>query len=143
MRLSDDAIERDIILYHTLLAARQQEPQRRASNSQDISELVWTIDGLQPDKGHETLSGVRELIGKRVGLAEPWLASATEAVRRLIVLARQGTERLGTPGRMWMSDKPDAFVNTIAAPFPGTPHRYCPNNLLRALAKPGLAMDSH
>ena len=114
-----------------------------ASDYQDISELVLTIDGLQPEKGHETLYVVRELIGKRVWFAEPLLSSATEEVRRLSVLARQWTERLRTPGRMWMSDKQDAFVATIAATFPGTPHRYCPNHFLRALAKPVLDMARH
>jgi hypothetical protein len=143
IRLSDDAIERYIILYQTMLAARQQDPQRMASDYQDISELVLTIDGLQPEKGHETLYVVRELIGKRVWFAEPLLSSATEEVRRLIVLARQWTERLSKPVRMWMSDKQDAFVDTIAATFPGTPHRYCTNHFLRALAKPVLDMDSH
>ena len=143
MRLSDDAIERYIILYHTRLAARQQDPQRRANDYQDISELVLTIDGLQPEKGHETLYVVRELIGKRVWFAEPLLSSATEEVRRLIVLARQWTERLSKPVRMWMSDKQDAFVDTIADTFSGTPHRDCTNHFLRALAKPVLDMDSH
>jgi len=143
MRLSDDAIERYIILYQTMLAARQQDPQRMASDYQDIAELVLTIDGLQPEKGHETLYVVRELRGKRVWFAEPLLSSATEEVRRLIVLARQWTERLSKPVRMWMSDKQDAFVDTIAATFPGTPHRYCTNHFLRALAKLVLDMDSH
>jgi len=143
IRLSDDAIERYIILYQSMLAARQQDPQRMASDSQAISELVLTIDGLQPEKGHETLYVVRELIGKRVWFAEPLLSSATEEVRRLIVLARQWTARLSKPVRMWMSDKQDAFVDTIAATFPGTPHRYGTNHFLRALAKPVLDMDSH
>ena len=142
-RLSDDAIERYIILDQTMFAARQQDPQRMASDYQDISEFVLTIDGLPPEKGHETLYVVRELIGKRVWFAEPLLSRATEEVRRLIVLARQWTERLSKPVRMWMSDKQDAFVDTIAATFPGTPHRYCTNHFLRALAKPVLDMDSH
>jgi hypothetical protein len=42
-----------------------------------------------------------------------------------------------------MSDKQDAFVTTIAAEFPGKPHRYCSNHFLRDLAKPMLELDSH
>jgi hypothetical protein len=44
---------------------------------------------------------------------------------------------------MWISDKQDAFVQAIAAEFPGVPHRYCQNHFLRDVAKPVLEADSH
>jgi len=104
--------------------------------------LVLTIDGLHPEKGHETLSVVRELMRKRVWCAEPVLASATQEVRRLLVVARQWAERLDKPVQVWMSDTQDAFVTAIAAEFPGIPHRDCHNHFLRDVAKPVLEMDS-
>jgi hypothetical protein len=140
--LSDDAIAHYMGLYQTMLAARQQDPERLADAYRDIAALVLTIDGLQPEKGHETLYVVRELMSKRVWFAEPLLSSATQEVRRLIVLARQWAERLAKPVRGWMSDKQDAFVTAIAAEFPGTPHRYCHNHFLRDVAKPVLDLDS-
>jgi hypothetical protein len=142
IRLSDDAITHYIGLYQTMLAARQQAPERLAEVYRDIESLVLTIDGLQPEKGHETLYVVRELTSKRVWFAEPLLSSATEEVRRLIVVARQWSERLAKPVRVWMSDKQDAFVKAIASEFPGTPHRYCQNHFLRDVAQPVLDMDS-
>jgi hypothetical protein len=42
-----------------------------------------------------------------------------------------------------MSDKQEAFVQGIAAVFPGTPHGYCKNHFLRDLAEPVLEADSH
>src|SRR6266567_1969312 len=114
-----------------MLAARQQDLEGLADAYRDIPSLVLTIDGLQPEKGHATLSVVRELMRKRVWCAEPWLASATQAGRRLLVLARQWAERLGKPVQVWMSDKQDAFVTAIAAAFPGTPHRSCHHHFLR------------
>jgi hypothetical protein len=140
--LSDDAIEHSIGLYQTMLAARQQAPDRLAEAYRDIESLVLTIDGLQPEKGHETLYVVRELKSKRVWFAEPLLSSAEPEVRRLIVVARQWAERLAKPVRAWMSDKQDAFVKAIATEFPGIPHRYCQNHFVRDLAKPVLDMDS-
>ena len=125
-----------------MLAARQQDPERLADDYRDIAGLVLTIDGLQPEKGQETLSVVRELMRKRVWCAEPLLSSATQEVRRVIVLARQWSERLDKPVRVWMSDKQDAFVTAIATEFPGRPHRDCQNHLLRDVAKPVLDMDS-
>jgi hypothetical protein len=140
--LSDDAIEHSIGVYQTMLAARQQDPDRLAEAYRDIESLVLTIDGLQPEKGHETLYVVRELKRKRVWFAEPLLSSAEPEVRRLIVLARQWAERLAKPVRVWMSEKQDAFVTAIAEEFSGTPHRDCHNHFMRDLAKPVLEMDS-
>ena len=54
-----------------MLAARQQDPEWLADAYRDIPSLVLTIDGLQPEKGHETLYVVRELTCKRVWFAEP------------------------------------------------------------------------
>ena len=130
-------------LYQTRLAARQQDPEQLRDAYRDITSLVLTIDGLQPEKGHETFYVVRELMSKRVWVAEPLLSSATQEVHRLLVLARQWVERLDKPVRVWLSDKQEAFVTAIATEFPGTPHRYCHNHFLRDVAKPVLDMDRH
>jgi len=142
IRVSDDAIARYIGLYQTMLAARQQDPERLAEAYKEIEALVLTIDGLQPEKGHETLYVVRELTSKRVWFAEPLLSSAEQEVHRVVVLARQWAERLAKPVRAWMLDKQDAFVKAIATEFPGIPHRYCQNHFMRDLAKPVLDIDS-
>jgi hypothetical protein len=139
--LSDDAIEHYIGQYQTRLAARQQDPAQLAEACRDIASLVLTLDGLQPEKGHETLSVVRELMRKRVWCAEPLLSSAPQEVRRLIVVARQWAERLDKPVRVGMSDKQDAFGTAIADECVGPPHRYCPNHFLRDVAQPVLDMD--
>ena len=114
-----------------MLAARQQDLERLADDYREIASLVLTIDGLQPEKGHETFYVVRELRRKRVWCAEPRLSSATVEVQRVIALARQWAERLAKPVGVWMSDKQDAFVKAIGTEFPTTPHRYCQNHLLR------------
>lgn len=142
IRLSDDALASYLGRYQTMLAARQQDPERLADDYRDIASLVLTIDGLQPEKGHETLYVVRELRRKRVWFAEPLLSSTTQEVQRVIVLARQWAERLAKPVGVWMSDKQDAFVKAIGTEFPNTPHRYCQNHFLRDLAKPVLELDS-
>src|SRR6185369_267857 len=107
-----------------------------------VPSLVLSIDGLQPEKGHETLYTVREWSGKRIWFAESLLSSNQDEVRRLLARARQWAERLGKPVRLWLSDKQDAFVAGIALEFPGVPHRYCDNHFLRDLAKPTLEADS-
>src|SRR5499426_1384403 len=141
--LSDDAIERYIHRYQQMLAARHRDPQQLGAAYAQVDALILAIDGLQPEKGHETLYVVRELARKRVWFAEALLSSATTEVQQLLVQARTWAERIGKPVRLWMSDKQDAFVQGIAAEFPGVPHRYCANHFLRDVAKPVLEADSH
>lgn len=141
--LSDDAIEKYIHRYQAMVAARQQDPRLLAETYRDVEEVVLSIDGLQPEKGHETLYVVRELTKKRVWFAEALLSSSEAEVRRLLVQARQWTERLGKRVRVWMSDKQEAFLKGIEEEFPGVPHRYCENHFMHDLAKPVLDMDSN
>lgn len=141
--LSEDAIEDYLQRYQCMLAARQQDPALLKKEYQKTRHLMLSIDGLQPEKGHETLYVVRELCQQRVWFAQALLSSATNEIRPLIVQARDWAKRLERPVRLWMSDKQDAFVTTIASEFPGVPHRYCANHFLRDLAKPMLELDSH
>jgi hypothetical protein len=143
IRLSDDAIAGSLKRYRCMVAARHQDQALLAEHYKDIDKLVLTIDGLQPEKGHETLYVVRELRGKRVWFAEALLSSSADEVRRLITKAKDWAKQLGKPVELWMSDKQDAFVKGIALEFPDTPHRYCQNHFLRDLAKPMLEQDSH
>lgn len=141
--LSDDAIEDYVQRYEVLLAARQQDPVRMAQEYAGVDSVILSIDGLQPEKGHETLYVVRELRLRRVWFAESLISSATEEVRALVIQAREWAQRLGKPVAGWISDKQEAFVTTIAEECPGVPHRYCQNHFLRDAAQPMLEADSH
>lgn len=141
--LSEDAIEDALQRYQCMLAARQQDPLRLKEAYRRTRRVMLSIDGLQPEKGHETLYVVRELRQERVWFAEALLSSALDEIRPLLVRARQQAEGLGVSVMLWMSDKQDAFVKTIAEEFPGVWHRYCGNHFLRDLAKPMLELDSH
>jgi hypothetical protein len=143
IRLSQDAIGRYIHRYQVMLAARQHDPEGLRRQYQAVGEIILSIDGLQPEKGHETLYVVRELTQKRVWFGEPLLSATADEVRRLIKKAREWAESLGVPVALWLSDRQDAFVTGIAAEFPDVPHRYCDNHFLRDLAKPVTEADSH
>jgi hypothetical protein len=143
IRLSDDAIELYLHRYQAMVAARQQDPKELAKAYKGVRSVLLTIDGLQPEKGHETLYTVRELRRRRVWFAESLISSGEEEVHRLIVRAKEMAKALRKPVAGWGSDKQGAFVKAIAAEFPGVPHRYCRNHFLRDLAKPMLAQDSH
>ena len=141
--LSDDSLARYIRHYQVMLAARQQDPEALRRQYESVDQLILSIDGLQPEKGHETLYVVRELTRKRVWFAEPLISATADEVRRLITKAKVWAESLGTPVALWLSDRQDAFVTGIAAEFPDVPHRYCANHFLRDVAQPVLEADSH
>jgi hypothetical protein len=141
--LSADALERYVQRYQCMVAARHQDPVQLAGAYAPTKAVILAIDGLQPEKGHETLYVVRELTQKRVWFAEPLISSAAGEVQQLLARARQWAEHLELPVALWLSDKQEAFVSGIAAEFPGTPHRYCSNHFLRDLAKPMREADSH
>src|SRR5271165_162617 len=143
IQLSADALEDALRRYQVMVAARHSDPLQLAQAYADAPELLLAIDGLQPEKGHETLYVVRELRRKRVWFAESLLSSAAADIQRLLEQARDWAARLGKPVRGWVTDKQDAFVSGIAAVFPDVPHRFCHNHFLRGLAKPMLEQDSH
>jgi hypothetical protein len=143
IKLSDDAIAKYIERYQVMLAARQQDPEVLRRQYESVAEIVLSIDGLQPEKGHETLYVVRELTQKRVWFAEALISATADEVQRLIAQAKEWAKSLNKTVSLWISDKQDAFVTGIAAEFPDVPHRYCDNHFLRDLAKPVLEADSH
>lgn len=140
--LSDDAIEDHIASYQNMVAARHQDLREMEDAYRDTGDVVLTIDGLQPEKGHETLYVVREVTRNRVWFAEPLLSGATDEIRKLFVRAKQLADKLNLEVVLWISDKQDAFLKCIAEEFSGVPHRYCENHFFRDLAKPVLDMDS-
>src|SRR6202167_6167569 len=143
IRLSHDALGKYVQRYQVMLAARQQDPEALRRQYQTVDEMILSIDGLQPEKGHETLYVVRELTQKRVWFAEALISATADEVRRLIAKAKEWAASLGKRVVLWLSDCQDAFVTGIAAEFPGVPHRYCDNHFLRDVAKPVLEADSH
>jgi hypothetical protein len=143
IKLSEDAIDQSIRRYQVMLAARQQDPEFLRRQYESVAEIILCIDGLQPEKGHETLYVVRELTRKRVWFAEPLISATEDEVRRPIKKAGEWAQSLGRPVGLWMSDKQEAFLKGIAAEFPDVPHRYCDNHFLRDVARPVLEADSH
>ena len=141
--LSEDAIEQYVFRYQGMVAAEQQDPEEFKRAYQGVKGVALSIDGLQPEKGHETLYVVREIGQNRVWFAVALLSSTDAEIKRVLVRAREMVEHLGLPVQCWVSDKQKAFVTGIAEVFKGVPHRYCENHCLRDLAKPMLMDDSN
>jgi hypothetical protein len=122
--------------YQTMVAARRQDHDRLRRADRDVDDLWRSIDGLPPEKGHETRYAVREWKADRVWFAQALLSRNQDDVRRLLARACEMAPTPGKPVRWWLSDQRDAFVQGVAAEFPGVPHRSCSHHFLRDLAKP-------
>jgi hypothetical protein len=143
IHLSEKMLTAYVQKYQVMVAAWYQDLSRLKRLYQESPDLILTIDGIQPEKGHETLYVVRELRQQRVWFAESLLSSSNAEIRKLIQRAKQMVQALGKPVCGWMSDKQAAFVTTIAEEFPGIAHRYCTNHFLRDVAQLVVDLDSH
>jgi len=129
--------------YQVMVAAWYQDLERMREEYKDCLGVILTIDGLQPEKGHETLYVVRELKKQRVWFAEPLISSSYAEIRKVIQRAKVLSQQLNKSILGWVSDKQDAFVVVIADECPNIPHRYCSNHFIRDLAEQILENDSH
>ena len=110
---SPDTIENYVRRYERMVAARHLDSAELVDAYANIPDLVLAIDGLQPEKGHETLYVVRELNAPRIWFAVPLLSSTAAEIEALLVRARDIAATLRKPVRAWVSDKQDAFVSGI------------------------------
>lgn len=139
--VSADAIEDYLVKYQLMVAARRSDLTLMKEEYRDCKHIILSIDGLQPEKGHEVLYVVREVKKGRIWFAEALVSSSAKEIARIIHKAKDWTEQMGLTVDAWVSDKQDAFVTTIASEFPGVPHRYCKNHFLCDIAEETLAID--
>jgi hypothetical protein len=139
--LSEDAIEDYIQKYQIIVTARQSDFSLLKSYYKNSKNVILSIDGLQPEIGHEVLYVVREVKKGRVWFAEALISSAAEEITRIIHKAKNWVESLGLTVDAWVSDKQEAILSAIALEFPGVPHRLCKNHFLRDVAKETFEID--
>ncbi|MBF0503015.1 MAG: hypothetical protein HQM09_22965, partial [Candidatus Riflebacteria bacterium] len=120
--LSHDTIGLAIQRYQTMLAAREQDPLLLRQQYRHEKEVILMVDGLQPEKGHETLYVIREYHQKRVWFAEALLSSTQNEIQSLFHRVHTWVDIVGKPVRLWISDKQQALVKGIAEEFSDVPH---------------------
>jgi hypothetical protein len=89
--------------------------------------MLLSIDGIQPDKGNETVYLVREVHTERMILAEPTRDSETETLKRLLL----PVQALPVPVQGIVSDAQTSLLYAIASLWPEVPHQVCQFHALR------------
>ena len=110
IELSADAIESHLKHYRYMVAARYQDFANLRLVYKGTPKVILSIDDLQPEKGHETLYVVRDLIENRIWFAESLLSSCTEEICQIFRKAKRWALEIGVDIKGWMSDKQAAFV---------------------------------
>jgi hypothetical protein len=89
--------------------------------------IILSIDGIQPDKGNETVYLVRDVFTGRVLSADNVSSSETAVIKRLLapVLA------LEVPVLGAISDAQESLERAIAELWPTIPHQTCQFHYLR------------
>jgi hypothetical protein len=89
--------------------------------------LLLSIDGIQPDKGNETIYLVRDLLTGRLLTAENVTSSTKETIKRVLA----PVVALELPILGVISDAQESQLQAVAELWPGTPHQICQFHALR------------
>ncbi len=99
--------------------------------------LIIAVDGIQPDKGNETVYLVRDVLSGRVLAAENVRMSDTAPLKRLLA----PVVALELPVRGAVSAAQEALCQAIAELGPEVPHQLCQVPYLRDASRPNYAID--
>src|SRR3712207_21677 len=89
--------------------------------------LIIAIDGIQPDKGNETVYLVRDVLTGRLLAAENVRVSSSEVIQALLA----PVVALHLPVLGAISDAQESLCQAIAALWPDIPHQLCQFHYLR------------
>lgn len=101
--------------------------------------ILLSIDGVQPEKGNETLYLLRELQTGRVLVARNLRSSSTPEIQKLI----EEVKALGLPILGVVSDKQESICLAVERSLPKVPHQLCHYHYLRDMAQPVADADRH
>ena len=101
--------------------------------------IILAIDGVQPEKSHETLYILREVRSGRVLVAKTLLSSATPEIEQLI----EEVLSLGLPILGVISDKQESICLAVQHKLPMVPHQICHFHYLKDVAQPLCEADRH
>jgi len=94
--------------------------------------LILSIDGIQPDKGNETIYLVRDVLTGRVLVAENVTSSGTAVMKQLLAPVKA----LDLPVLGIISDAQESQLLAVAQLWPDVPHQICQFHALREASRP-------
>lgn len=123
--------------YCALLKAASQNESDPSGQVRKNKGCIISIDGIQPDKGNETIYLVREVSTGRLLHAQNVITSETETIKQVLspVLG------LEIPIIGFISDAQQSLRDAIASLWPDVPHQTCQFHYLQEAARPIFEAD--
>ncbi len=99
--------------------------------------IIVSVDGIQPDKGNETIYLVRDALTGRVLAAENVTSSETAVMKALLApVLELGVRVLGT-----ITDAQESELQAVEQLWPEVPHQVCQFHILREASRPAYEAD--
>jgi hypothetical protein len=125
--------------YCTLLRASSEakEDQQWLAQVKKNGGIIVSVDGIQPEKGNETVYVVRDALTGRVLSAENVTSSETAVMKTLLApVVALGVKVLGT-----ITDAQESELLAVEELWPEVPHQVCQFHALRDAAKSAFEAD--
>ena len=103
--------------------------------------IIVSIDGIQPDKGNETVYIVRDALTGRVLAADNVTSSETEVMKQLLAPIKTLLKTLEVPVLGTISDAQDTLLKALSQLWPDVPHQSCQFHALREASRPAYEID--
>ncbi|MEW6736899.1 MAG: transposase, partial [Acidobacteriota bacterium] len=139
LQISIKEVELLCEVYLALVTTVAHQDQELMDELRKSGGIVLVIDGIQPEKSHETLYLLRDVRTGRVLVAKNLLSSATEEIEKLI----EEVKALALPILGVISDKQDSIRLAVEDKLAGVPHQICHYHYLKDLAQPVSELDRH
>jgi len=103
--------------------------------------IIVSVDGIQPEKGNETVYVVRDALTGRVLAAEQVTSSETEVMKALLapVVALEVERKVKVLGTI--TDAQESELKAVEALWPEVPHQVCQFHALRDASKSAFEAD--
>src|SRR2546428_3187322 len=125
--------------YCTLLRASSEakDDQGWLAQVEKNGGIIVSVDGIQPEKGNETVYVVRDALSGRVLAAENVTSSETAVMKALLApVVALGVKVLGT-----ISDAQESELLAVQELWPEVPHQVCQFHVLRDASKTAFEAD--
>lgn len=125
--------------YCTLLRASSEvkDDQEWLEQVKKNGGIIVSVDGIQPEKGNETVYLVRDALTGRVLVAENVTSSETTVMKALLApVVALGVKVLGT-----ITDAQESELLAVKQLWPNVPHQVCQFHALRDAIQPAFEAD--
>jgi len=129
--------------YEELLALHLADPERLREKLRGQKQVIVSLDGLQPDVGHEVLWVLRDCCSGEVLLARSLLGATENDLVPLLQEVAGLCKTLDVPITGVVSDGQQSIRNAVARGLPGIPHQLCHFHYFREAAKLMAEADRH